>query len=435
MSNALAIAGVTAVLKDLLDDGMIDHKVTDSLGQGVTVSAIAPDEITTGPDEQPRLNIFFFQATPNAGLRNAGLPAVGPNGVVIRNPPLALDLHYMITAYGASDLQAEILLGYAMLLLHETPVWTRAAIREALDPAPTGTTGSILPSAYQALRAAALADQFEMIKITPQVMNTEELSKLWTAIQSHFRPTAVYLATVVMIEPQAAATAPLPVLSRGRRDPVTQRETGPTVQQGLVPPFPILSSITLPPTRLAAQLGDAITAVGTGLRGTGVTLVATNSARGFTLTLTPASNAGDLSAGFAVPNDPVNVAAGTYSAILSLARPSDGVVVTTNAVSLSIAPQIVSIPPTAKLAADGSLTLNPTCAPQVRANQTVLLILNDQSVVANAFTGSIANPTFVFPSLAPGTYWVRLRVDGVDSPLVVAGSPPTFAGPQIVVTT
>jgi hypothetical protein len=435
MSNALAIAGVTAVLKDLLDNGMIDHDLPSSLGQAVNVSAIAPDEIKTGPDEQPRLNIFFFQATPNAALRNIALPSVGPNGLVIRNPPLALDLHYMITAYGASDLQAEILLGYAMLLLHETPVLTRAAIRKALDPAPTDATGSILPTTYQSLRAAALADQYEQIKITPQVMNTEELSKLWTAIQSHFRPTAVYLATVAMIEPQAAATAPLPVLSRGPRDPVTQRETGPTVLQGVVPPFAMLSSITLPPTRLAAQLGDTVTAVGTGLGGTGLKLVAINAVRGFTLTLSPASNAGDLSASFLVTNDPINVAAGTYSASLSLGRPGDGVIVATNSLPFSIAPQIVSISPTAKLAADGTLTLTPTCAPRVQSTQDISLILNDQSVPANAFTGGTATPTFVFPSLAPGAYWVRLRVDGVDSPLVVAGSPPSFAGPQIVVTT
>ena len=43
MSNALAIAGVSAVLKDLLDSGLIDHQVTDALGAGVTVSSLAPD--------------------------------------------------------------------------------------------------------------------------------------------------------------------------------------------------------------------------------------------------------------------------------------------------------------------------------------------------------------------------------------------------------
>ena len=41
MSNALAIAAVTAVLKDLLNNGLIDHDVTGSLQGNVTVSAPA----------------------------------------------------------------------------------------------------------------------------------------------------------------------------------------------------------------------------------------------------------------------------------------------------------------------------------------------------------------------------------------------------------
>ena len=135
MSNALAIAGVTAVLRDLLDSGMIDHAVTDAMGQGVTVTAIAPDRIPLeGADARPQLNVFMHQATPNAALRNAALPSRDRNGNRISNPPLALDLHYLVTAYGASDLQAEVLLGYAMHLLHETPMLSRDKIRIALNP-------------------------------------------------------------------------------------------------------------------------------------------------------------------------------------------------------------------------------------------------------------------------------------------------------------
>ena len=49
MSNALAIAGVTAVIKDLLDSGLIDHAVIDAMGAGVAVSAQAPDTIRSRP--------------------------------------------------------------------------------------------------------------------------------------------------------------------------------------------------------------------------------------------------------------------------------------------------------------------------------------------------------------------------------------------------
>ena len=57
-------------------------------------------------------------------------------------------------------------------------------------------TGGLLPSVFQALRASDLAEQYEQIKITPAPMSTEEMSKLWSAIQSHYRPTAAYLASV-----------------------------------------------------------------------------------------------------------------------------------------------------------------------------------------------------------------------------------------------
>ena len=48
MSNALAIGAVTAVLRDLLNNGLVDHDVTGSLGGNVTVSALPPDRIRIG---------------------------------------------------------------------------------------------------------------------------------------------------------------------------------------------------------------------------------------------------------------------------------------------------------------------------------------------------------------------------------------------------
>src|SRR5439155_24551314 len=113
-------------------------------------------------------------------------------------PPLALNLHYLLSAYSGGDLHAEILLGYAVQLLHETPVLARQAIRTALNPSPP--VGNVLPPALRALADSRLEDQIEQIKITPEYLNTEEMSKLWTATQSHFRPTAAYMASVVLIE-------------------------------------------------------------------------------------------------------------------------------------------------------------------------------------------------------------------------------------------
>ena len=92
MSHALAIAGVSAVLKDLLDSGLIDHRVTDAVGAAVLVSTLAPDMIPIEGDRAvPRLNLFLHQVTLNAAWRNAELPSRDANGRRTTNPPLALD--------------------------------------------------------------------------------------------------------------------------------------------------------------------------------------------------------------------------------------------------------------------------------------------------------------------------------------------------------
>ena len=200
MSNALAIAGVTAVLRDRLNDGLVNHNVTGVLGSTVSVSVLPPDRVVpAGGAESSQLNLFLYQATPNTGWRNEGLPSRDPSGRHrLTNPPLGLDLHYLISAYSAGDLHAEILLGYAMQLMHEFPVITRAMIRTALTP--SLDVGLDLPPALRALADCGLADQVEQLRITPQFLNTEEVSKLWTAAQASYRPTAAYQVSVVLIE-------------------------------------------------------------------------------------------------------------------------------------------------------------------------------------------------------------------------------------------
>ncbi|MEI2579946.1 Pvc16 family protein [Scytonema sp. PRP1] len=212
MSNALAIAAVTAVLKDLLNNGLINHDLT-SVGD-VAVTALPPDRIATGPTEPSQLNLFLYQVTPNSGWRNVGLPSRDSNGDRISNPPLALDLHYLLTAYGKEDFHCEILLGYGMQLLHETPILTKEAIRVALNPSvPISGVGNL--PIMQTLTTAGLDEQIEQIKITPQYLSIDEMSKLWSTFhQSNYRPTAAYQVSVVLIERQGSTKSALPVRQR-----------------------------------------------------------------------------------------------------------------------------------------------------------------------------------------------------------------------------
>ena len=269
MSTALAIAGVTAVLRDLLNDGLINHNVSGMLGSSVTVSVLAPDRVVpANGTEASQINLFLYLVTPNPGWRNEQLPSRDATGRLrLANAPLALDLHYLLSVYSGGDLHAEILLGYAMQLLHEMPVLTRDAIRTALNPSPD--VGAALPPALRALVDSGLEDQVELIKLTPQYLNTEEMSKLWTAMQSHFRPTAAYTASVVLIEATAAgARAAAGAEPRAGRSG-HGRDRGVVVNPGLVPPVPMLTAIVPPaaPARRAHRR-HASTCTGTNLDGT-----------------------------------------------------------------------------------------------------------------------------------------------------------------------
>jgi len=217
MSNALAIAAVSAVLKDLLNNGLIDHNISGTLSGPVKVTMLSPDRVKIGDDEKAQLNLFLYQVTPNPGWSNVGLPSRDDQGARLTNRPLALDLHYLLTAYGEKDFDSEVLLGYAMQLLHEMPVLTRAAIRSALGPGPVSNPnppvdGAIIPPGP--FSASDLADQIEQIKISPQGLSTEEMSKLWSAIAAHYRPTAAYHVSVVLIESSKSTKTALPVRSR-----------------------------------------------------------------------------------------------------------------------------------------------------------------------------------------------------------------------------
>jgi hypothetical protein len=436
MSSPLAIGAVSAVLRNLLDNGMVD--VSGALGP-VTVSAVAPDRIDV--DEAsfaPRLNLFMHQATPNAAWRNRELPSRAPTGERIANAPLALDLHYLVTAYGVADFQAEILLGYAMHLLHERPVLDRAAIRRALDPSPLDA--SLLPPAFQALVASDLADQIEAVRITPVAMSSDEMSKLWSASQSHYRPSAAYQVSVVLIEGRRPAASPLPVLSRGPADVATGRDRGVVVQPDLLPPGPTILSITPPNRQSAALAGDVVTVGGVRLEGTGVRARLRHRLVAAPLEVPASVATGGRSATFALPGGvaaQADLPAGLWQLSFALTPPAELVERESNAMPLLVAPDpVIAADPglglnaidIQRLAGPARVTVRMFSRPQVRPEQPAVLALGTLTATAARRTLATQPLDFEFPgTLAAGAQWLRLRVDGVDSLLVDKSvTPPVF---------
>jgi hypothetical protein len=431
VSSALAIAGVTAVLRDLLNDGLINHNVSGVLGSTVTVSALPPDRVVpANGNEATQLNLFLHKASPNQGWRNEGLPSRDAAGRTrLRNPPLALDLHYLLSAYGAEDLHQEILLGYAMQLLHENPVLTRSAITTALNPSPS--VGAALPPTLRALADCGLADQVEQIKITPEYLNTEEMSKLWTAVQSHYRATAAYLATVVLIESVNPTRPTLPVLSRGQVDPVSGRERGVVVEPSLLAPLPTMQNIVPRSLQSAATVDGLVDINGHHLDGTAGTVRLTNDR--FQIAEEVAVDVGGTSTkvSFTVPDVPV----GFYQAALTVVRPGETNPRISNQLALVIGPEITTVLPiNVAREGDGTATIPLEIRPQARPGQTVSLLLgNREEIVAPPIDSATDTLSFVVEDAPAGeSFLLRLRVDGVESPIIDRlAAPPAFLNHRV----
>jgi hypothetical protein len=430
VSSPLAIAGVTALLRNLLDDGLVQASVSGSTGTRVTVTAVPPDTIAVDPaNVQTQLNLFLHQVTPNASWRNAALPSRDGRGARLTNPPLALDLHYLLTAYGSAELHAEIVLGYAMHVLHEAPVLDRAAVRAALAGATVD--GAILPPAFQALSAADLADQVEQLRITPETLGSEEMSRLWSALQARYRPTAAYQVSVVLIESRLAARSALPVLSRGETiDGPPRRERGVVAGASLLPPYPALEAVEPPPGQLSARLGEPLTLRGHHLDGADLTVRFEHPRLAAPAQISVGANTDPTRVAVTLPAGGAAAwPAGAWGVSVSLRRPGEPGPRTTNTLPLVLAPTLDLDPAHTTVTRDPTthaVTVHAAFAPDVRPGQRVSLAVGDREAVA-AVTAQAGALDFVFPVLEAGDPWVRLRVDGADSLLVDRSvSPPRF---------
>jgi len=443
MSSPLAIGAVSAVLRNLLDNGMIEAGA--ALGTTVSVSAVAPDTINLdSSDEPPRLNVFLHQVTHNSGYKNRDLPSrSNTSGERLTNAPLALDLHYLLTAYARADFQAEILLGYAMHLLHERPVLDRAAVRKALDPSPLDA--SMLPPAYQALSAADVADQVELLKVTPAAMNSDEMSKLWSAIQTHYRPSAAYVVSVVLIEGTRPGRSPLPVLSRGAVDEISRRDRGVVVNADMAPPLPTLFRVEPPFEQSGVRLGESVTVLGVRLRGSAHRVLLRHRLSPAALEVVPTSvDTAGAELRLTLPEDAAAQAAfapGQWSLSLRFVPAGETNQRETNAVPLVLAPIPVLTAhaglglPAASVTRGGApprVTVELHSRPQVRPEQRATLILDTTESVARPRTTASSPLVFEFSNELPaGARRVRLRVDGTDSVLVdKSGAAPVFDASQ-----
>jgi hypothetical protein len=406
MSNALAIAAVTATLRNLLTQGVTaDPDLADA-----TVTMQALDRARVNGNTANQLNVFLYHVLPSGAWRNADIPGRVRSGET-GHPVLGLNLYYLLTAFGKdNDAQRPFshqVMGRAMSTLSDHPLLGAAEIKAAL---PNND----------------LWKQVERVRFTLQPFTVEEIAKLWTGFQTQYRLSIAYEAAVVLIESTRPITAPLPVLMRGPAD------IGVLTQANLLSPFPTLIDLSPPSQQTTMKLGDTLTITGFNLTGDNVSVQFSHPSLPTPNAVAPQPGATDTQLSAVVPKDPVNWPAGIYSVTVIVSRAGEPDH-STNTLPIGLSPQITSKMPLTVKRVKGDATVNVTCSPEVRPEQQVALLLGSFEISSPTRAAQTGKLSFLIPSAVPGNYIVRLRVDGVDSLLVNrATTPPQFDATQKV---
>ena len=143
---------------------------------GCTFELMSCGQLASTIGEDTRIGLLLYRVTMNEHARQTR-PTAPMRG---RTPPglLSLDLHYLLTAWAANALDEQVALAWAMRQLHLSPV---------LD------ASSLSPEAGWSRE--------EVIQLVPAELGTEEMMRIWDALDPAYRLSVSYVARVLHIEP------------------------------------------------------------------------------------------------------------------------------------------------------------------------------------------------------------------------------------------
>jgi hypothetical protein len=200
----LAIGAVTKAIAELLAKKLNKPPL---MGNSVPkVTTLPPDDIRV--DDADGVNLFLYRVATSPFASNVDWRGdkTNPNGS--KRPPLALTLHYLLTAYAKTggvaaqdDITSHQILGNAMAIFHEYPV---------LNDIHDSDFDASLDSQF----APELRNSFEKIKLSLVPTTMEEFSKIWTGLSKAYRLSVTYDVSLVQIAPTAPTEVAAPPVQR-----------------------------------------------------------------------------------------------------------------------------------------------------------------------------------------------------------------------------
>jgi hypothetical protein len=424
MSNYLAVATVTAVLKELIEKSVQASGAISGAGPTFSVTTVRPSDRTN--ITKRGVNVFLHHMTPNAPARNNDLPTRRSSGTLVQRPTAAIDLHYVITFHGEeSRWEPQRYYGVVLRTLHAHPTLSRELVKRAID-----AIGAVANFAF--IRESDLHRAVDQIRFTPAPLSLDELSKIWSSFyQTEYSLATVYTASPLLVEADETPQEALPVRVADVRTVTFAQPVIDRVRRATDEPITALTTIRIEGERLRGELTRVLL---DDVQYTGALDV---EHAVVTATLPGTMYAGVHRAqivhliGFGTPPTFHRGVESNVAPFLLHPIVNGGATISGRTARVVGTQTFVS----------GTLTI--PLSPSVERTQRVLLLLNNRSAAdgtAYSFTAAprpdgpldpIDTPSvaIAFTDVLAGTYYLRAQVDGATS---VASPGPDF--PTVAIT-
>jgi hypothetical protein len=159
----------------------IHAALSDTPGTDFDLTTEEGDIVLSPPPEPaagaPLLSVYLYHVEPDAHLRNQPYLNVDAGG--LRYPPLALQLHYLITGLDDQEPTNQLVLGRILQHFHDNPF-----IGEVAGAPLDNSFGGNSPEA----------------RIMLEMLTLEELSRVWQALRSGYQLSLAYRVQVVTVD-------------------------------------------------------------------------------------------------------------------------------------------------------------------------------------------------------------------------------------------
>jgi len=141
---------------------------------GLDVTLDSPASLSASTGSYQRVNLYLYQVLEDAFAKKQLWDTQSAH--TQRFPPLALNLHYLLTPYASDTLSAHRVLGESMRIFHEKAI----------------LKGNQLPD--------SLRFSVNSVSIVLNPLKLEELTRIWNSLQTAYRLSITYEVKVVLLE-------------------------------------------------------------------------------------------------------------------------------------------------------------------------------------------------------------------------------------------